>query len=130
MCLALALFICAGTVQAKETVVEEDQVLPITTALIVEMPDGSMEKILLPTEEPKVGVVTPKSIPTAGLPPIILWQPGWFWFQGIPILGFVGPDSYVFVGLFINEVFCFWSYNPATASWVYVPGGFFKNRSS
>lgn len=90
----VALLTLANTVLAKKVDKQVEGELPAIAGFIFEMPDGTEVEFMLPSENGDE--VTTKSLilpPVIILPPITIWQAGWFWYDGVAFFGWRGPNG-------------------------------------
>ena len=112
----------SGSVFAGTTA-QADENLPQTIGVTVQMPDGSVHtldftKALQRDRDglQKVVYIPPPII----LPPIQVWQLGWFYFQSVPFFGFRGPNGIQWMSTYFGGVWHCFRFENVNNTWIYM----------
>jgi len=118
--LALTFIFVAATVTAKKPT-EEAPVSPSLISASFEMQDGEVIEVDFPTEGSLPGGVGTESTilpPIIILPPIYIWQAGWFPHDGSWFFGWVGPNGFLHImAIDQSGILHYWVW---TTMWVYM----------
>jgi hypothetical protein len=120
----VSVMVLAGSAFAKKSIEPAVEELPTMISMTVQMPDGSVHVIdfskVKKLEEAAEAEATTMSIfYLFTLPPLYIWQPGWFMYSGVTFFGWIS-EGYVYVmGFGGGQWHCF-RFENVNHTWLYL----------